>query len=89
MMKKLLIVSTLLIPATAYAQQPFTQQPDPTFLQHAVTALQSQRNAALDAQAVAEAKVAGLMDELAKANKQVKELNDKLNQPKPDDEPKK
>ena len=88
MMKKLLIVSTLFIPAVAYAQQP-----DATFLQHAVTALQSQRNAALDAQAVAEAKVAGLMDELAKANKQVKELNDKLNPPKdppkPDDEPKK
>jgi len=83
MMKKLLIVSTLLIPATAYAQQS-----DVPFLQHAVTALQNQRNAALDAQAVAEAKVAGLTDELAKANKQVKELNDKLNPPKPDDEPK-
>ena len=54
MMKKLLIVSTLFIPAVAYAQQP-----DATFLQPAVTALQSQRNAALDAQAVAEAKVAG------------------------------
>ena len=84
MLKKLLIASTLFIPAVAYAQQP-----DPTFLQHAVTALQSQRNAALDAQAVAEAKVAGLTDELAKANKQVKELNDKLNPPKPDDKPKK
>ena len=90
MLKKLLIASTLLIPVVAYAQQPVVaQQPDPTFLQHAVTVLQSQRNAALDAQAVAEAKVAGLTDELAKANKQVKELNDKLNQPKPDDEPKK
>jgi len=83
MMKKLLIVSTLLIPATAYAQQP-----DVSFLQHAVGALQSQRNAALDAQAVAEAKIAGLTDELAKANRQVKELNDKLNPPKPDDKPK-
>ena len=90
MLKKLLIVSTLFIPAVAYAQQPVVaQQPEETFLQHAVTALQSQRNAALDAQAVAEAKVAGLMDELAKANKQVKELNDKLNPPKPDDKPKK
>jgi hypothetical protein len=84
MMKKLLIVSLIALPSMALAQQP-----DPTFLQHAVTALQSQRNAALDAQAVAEAKIAGLTDDLAKANQKVKELNDKLNPPKTDDPKKK
>lgn len=83
MFKKILIGSTLVFVSTAsFAQQ--AQQPDPAFLQRAINSLQTQRNGALDSAAIAEAKAAGLADDLAKANAKVKELEAKLNPPKPD-----
>lgn len=63
------ILLSLFISAPAFAQQP-----DAVFLQRAITAVQTQRNLAMDAQAVAEAKVATLTDELAKAQARIKEL---------------
>jgi hypothetical protein len=78
MLKKVLLVSALIItPAVA-------QQPDPAFMQRAIVALQTQRNAALDTAVVSEAKVNGLLDDLSKANAKIKELEDKL---KPVDKP--
>lgn len=61
----------------------FAQQaPDPAFLQRALSALQAQRNAALDSQVVAEARAAGLTDDLAKATARIKELETKPEAPK-------
>lgn len=60
----------LTIPATA-------QTADPIFLQKAITAVQTQRNLAMDSAAVAEAKMANLTDELAKAQARIKELEAK------------
>lgn len=73
MLKKILI-ALVLTTGIAYAQQ----QPDPAFMQHAIIALQTQRNNALDSQTVAEAKLAGLSEDLAKANAKIKELEAKL-----------
>jgi hypothetical protein len=53
------------------------QQADPAFLQRAVTALRTQRNLAMDAQVVAEARAAGLAEDLAKAQVRIKELEPK------------
>jgi hypothetical protein len=79
MLKKVLLVSALMIsPALA-------QQADPAFMQRAIAALQAQRNQALDAAAVSDAKVAGLTEDLTKANSKIKELEDKL---KPAETPK-
>lgn len=50
------------------------QQADPAFLQRAITAVQTQRNLAMDAQAVAEAKLSALTEELTKAQARIKEL---------------
>lgn len=50
------------------------QAPDPVFLQHAITAVQTQRNLAMDAQAVSDAKLAALTEELTKAKARIKEL---------------
>lgn len=55
----------------------FAQQPDPIFLQKAITAVQTQRNLAMDAAAVAEAKLAQATEELTKANARIKELEPK------------
>ena len=59
----------------------FAQQADPAFLQKAITAVQTQRNLAMDQAAVAQAKAAGLAEELAKAQARIKELEPK---PEPD-----
>lgn len=75
MLKKVLI-ALMLTTSFAMAQQP-QQQPDPAFMQRAIQSLQAQRNAALDAQTVAEARVAGLTEDLNKANLQIKGLQDK------------
>lgn len=80
-MKKTLIVLAVLFTTPTLAQQ---AQPDPAFMQHAIGSLQAQRNAALDAQVLAEAKVAGLMEDLDKANLKIKGLESKL---KPEDKP--
>lgn len=69
MLKKILVLTTMLV-TSAFAQQ----QPDPTFMQRAITSLQAQRNAALDAQTIAEAKLAGVTEDLAKAQARIKEL---------------
>lgn len=70
---RLALLGSLLLASPALGQQ----APDPAFLQRAITAVQTQRNLALDAQAVAEAKVATLIEELAKAQARVKELESK------------
>lgn len=65
----------ILIVALFFATPVFAQQaPDPAFLQRALSALQAQRNAALDAQAVVEARAAGLTDDLARAQARIKEI---------------
>lgn len=74
-MKKLLILSTFFLVSAAHAQQ--QQQPDPAFMQRALTALQSQRNQALDLAASQEARANGLQDDLMKAQARVKELEEK------------
>lgn len=68
-MKKVLIVA-LLLSTPALAQQ----QHDPMFLQRALTAMQTQRNQAQDVAAEREAQ---LMNELAKAQARIKELEQK------------
>ena len=70
---KRLVFAILLLATPAFAQQ----QPDPAFLQRALASMQSQRNQAMDALAVSEAKSAGLADDLAKAQIRIKELDDK------------
>jgi hypothetical protein len=69
-MKIATVAVILAIASPAIAQQ----QPDPAFLQRAVNALQAQRNQALDAAAIAQARAAGLTDDLAKAQERIKEL---------------
>lgn len=54
---------------------------DEAFMKKAIIALQTQRNAATDAQATAEAKLAVVLDELKKSEDKVKELTDKLKPP--------
>lgn len=76
-MKKLALL-ILLIASPALAQQ----QPDPAFLQRALGAMQTQRNQAMDALAVSEAKAAGLADDLGKANARIKELETKSEEKK-------
>lgn len=71
MIKKVLLI-LVLSTSVVYAQTA-----DPIFLQHAIATLQAQRNAAMDAQTIAEAKLAGLTDELTKANARIKELETK------------
>lgn len=61
------ILSAIVSPALAQQQQ----RPDPDFLVLAITALENQRNSALNAQATAEAR-------LMQANKEIAELKAKL-----------
>lgn len=79
-MIRLAFAAALLIATPALAQQ---APPDPAFLQKAAGALQAQRNTALDAQAVAEARAAMLADEVAALKKQVEDLKPKAEPPKP------
>lgn len=67
-----LIIAFVLVPALAFAQGP-----DPIFLQKALTAVQTQRNLAMDQAAVAEANTRLLSDELAKAQAKIKDLEAK------------
>jgi hypothetical protein len=76
MFKFIILFSLFALPV--YAQQ---QQADPAFMQRAITSLQTQRNNAFDAAAVAEAKAAGLTEDLAKANAKIKELEDAKSKP--------
>jgi hypothetical protein len=79
-MFKKIVLASFILATPAFAQQ----QPDASFLQRAINTLQTQRNTALDAQAVAEARASGFTEELAKANAKIKELEDKVNPPKED-----
>jgi len=74
-MMKRLALALLLLATPAVAQQ--QQQPDPAFLQRALASMQSQRNQALDSAAIADAKAAGLAEDLAKAQARVKDLEHK------------
>ena len=76
MIKKALLV-LMLSTSAAFAQAPASNVPDPAFMQRAITALQTQRNSALDAQALSEAKLAGVIEDLNKANTRIKELEAK------------
>lgn len=58
------------------------QQVDPVFLQRAIAAVQTQRNLAMDAAAVAEAKTALVTEERDKAQARVKELEAKVEEKK-------
>lgn len=73
-MRLILIVAALALASPAFSQQ---APLDSAFLQRAIAAVQTQRNVALDSAAVAEAKVSGLTEELAKANARIKELEAK------------
>ncbi len=57
------VLALLGIVSVAVAQP--VQQPDPAFLQKAIGALQNQRNAALDGQAVCEARSASQAEQVA------------------------
>jgi hypothetical protein len=81
-MNKLFIVSAIVLFASGASAQQAVAPPDAAFMQRAITSLQTQRNTALDNQAVAEAKATGLTEDLAKANAKIKELEDKINPPK-------
>jgi hypothetical protein len=72
----LLAASAAAFPIAALAQQQLT---DPAFLQRALTAMQVQRNQAMDAAAGQQARADGLQEDLNKARAKIKEL-----EPKPD-----
>jgi peptidoglycan hydrolase CwlO-like protein len=74
MLKKFLIISVVAFSASTAS----AQQADVSFMQRAITALQTQRNTALDQQAASEAKVSGLTEDLAKSQAKVKELEAKV-----------
>ena len=79
-MKKIAIFGAILaLTSPAIAQQ---APPDPAVLQRALSALQAQRNQAMDAAASAEIKAAGLAEDLAKAQARIKELEPKPDAPK-------
>jgi predicted nucleic acid-binding Zn-ribbon protein len=74
MIKKVLFILAIsTLPAMAQQQQ----QADPVFMQHAINSLQTQRNAALDAAALAEAKLSSAMDSIAQLQAKIKELEKK------------
>jgi hypothetical protein len=78
-MKRTLIALCLFAAAPAFAQQ---GPPEPAFLQVSIGALQTQRNQAMDAAAIAEARLAVASDDLARAKTRIKELEPKPDEPK-------
>ena len=80
-MFKKVLVALLLTTSVAYAQAP---QPDVPFLQRAITVLQTQRNNALHAQLVAEAKLQGVTEDLNKALLKIKGLEEEAAKKAPD-----
>jgi hypothetical protein len=74
---KTIVIALLLLAVPAHAQQP-QLPPDPAFMQKAITALQQQRNDALDRQAGSEAKAAQLAEENAKLKAENEELKKKV-----------
>jgi hypothetical protein len=69
-MRLIVAILAALISTAAFAQQ----QQDLDFLKRALAAMLAPRNLALDSAAIAEAKQAGLADELAKAQARIKEI---------------
>ena len=89
MKRSVLIVLSLLASTPVWAQQANVTQEqanNPAFLQRVIGSMQGQRNVSNDAVAVLEAKVAGLTDDLNKANAKIKELEDK-SKSEPDKKP--
>ena len=76
-MRKIAFAIALLVTPALAQQAP----PDPAFMQKAIVALQAQRNAALDAQAVAEARASVLAEEVATLKKQIDETRAKAEKP--------
>jgi hypothetical protein len=76
-MIRIIAAALFLVVATSAQAQ---QQPDPAFLQRALAAMQGQRNQAMDVAVAQQARADGLVDDLAKANARIREL-----EPKPDD----
>jgi uncharacterized small protein (DUF1192 family) len=72
-MRAILALALMLAVAPALGQQQQQQQQDPAFLQRALGALQAQRNAALDGQAAAEARVGMLTEEVARLTAELKQ----------------
>lgn len=68
----LIAIITILLMAPAVAQQS-----DAATLQRLLSAVENQRNQALTQHAMAEARAAGLTEELTKANARIKELEPK------------
>lgn len=75
----MIFAAALLAASPVFAQQ---QAPDPAFLQRALSAMQAQRNQAMDAAAVQQARADGLADDLAKAQTRIKELEEKSSERK-------
>jgi hypothetical protein len=71
MFKYAVLFFLLIVPA-------YAQQPDVAFMQRAIVSLQTQRNNALDAAAASDAKLAGLTEDLTKAQAHIKELEAKI-----------
>lgn len=78
-MKWIIVTLSVIASSAAFAQQ----QPDTALLQRAANAIQAQRNQAMDAAAVAEARAAGLAEDLAKSNARIKELEGRATPPAP------
>lgn len=72
----------LVLAVSVFAQQP---PPDPVLMQKTIEALQTQRNEASDWRAALTARLSQAMDENAKLQARIKELEAKL--PKPEAEP--
>lgn len=71
------VLAFAVLATTAAIAQPAPPAVDPALLQRALNVLQAQRNQAMDSAAIAEARAAGLTDDLAKANARIKELEPK------------
>ena len=71
-MTRLSVLFPVLVPVLVAATPTLAQQPDADFLTKALSSLQAQRNGALDAQAVAEAKAAQATEKAAKLEEQLK-----------------
>lgn len=86
-MKYMILFFSLVFVSAVSAEQPV---PDAAFLQHALNALSTQRNKALDAEVIVQAQLGVAKDELANANARIKELEKKLKaspSPAPDPQP--
>lgn len=71
-MRRYVLAAAVLLSFPAYAQQ--SQQPDPATLQRAITAIQQQRNAALDQAATFQIEAQRLADENAKLKAEIEAL---------------